>query len=557
MMKYACAVLLTATVLLPPVAFSEASAELAAAIQPLRDGIPQVSVVRLRELLRHDLTDSERTEAKLKLAEALLGGRQPNESLTLLADPAIAELSGAAFLRGQAQAALGQWKEALLNYERVAADAATPFQADAVYGESVALRGLGRNDEALRVLGSLQNDPRWSVLTRLRTVELLIEKRDLEAARRLLDKVVMQSAAEKKERRFLRGRIALAENNRSRAIELFKSILKAPRGATHSVVIASLLAIADAHLQSKRPGSGEDFLEDFIEHHSNDPDLPKLFAKLDQLYAAERRQSRHDLGRWAKDEAQPRRSLSLWYLARAELRLDHRDLALAAFQQLEKSESPLAEASLEHAQIEAQDGRFDEAARVLSAARQFPSAAPILDRINMLAGEIEYRVQHFDSAARTFAQVADSASPYGREARYDLSLGWLEQGASRQFAAATEKLAQEPGGSDDVANLLLEQALVQAARQQKEAGESLQKFIRDFPRHARTSEAWVALAELAFHAVPPRIDEAVADLRHAAESHPTAAAAERADYLAIWIDDAGPASDGTKVIDSATQFLQK
>ncbi|MFN2476439.1 MAG: tetratricopeptide repeat protein [Chthoniobacterales bacterium] len=557
MKRYACAVLLTVILLAARNAPAQESVELVDAVQPLRDGIPQVSVIRLRKLLERNPPEPERTQAKLKLAEALLGADQPNEALTLLTDLAVVPLGGVTFLQAQAHAALGHWTEALTAYQTVAADAASPFKAEAAYGQSVALRSLGRGDEALRVLTSLQNDARWSVAARLRSVELLIEKRDLAAAQRLLETAAAGSAAEKKERRFLRGRIALAENNRNRAIELFQSILKTPRGATHPVLIATLIGIADAHLQSNKPGAGDDFLEDFIEHHPADPDLPTLFAKLDQLYAAERRQSRHDLGRWANDEGRPRRSLSLWYLARAELRLGHPDLALAAFQQLETSDTPLPEASLEHAQLEAQTGRADEAARVLDALRQRPSAARMLDRINMRAGELEYRAQHFDSAARSFEQVAKGASTFARAAAYDLSLGWIEQGDAAQFAAATEKVAQQSGGTDDAANLLLEQALVQAARQQQEAADSLRRFLRDFPQHERASDAWVALGELAFHAAPPRLDEAMLDLRHAMESHPTAMAAERADYLEIWLDDTTPGSDGAKVIDSANRFLGK
>ena len=48
---------------------------------------------------------------------------------------------------------------------------------------------------------------------------------------------------------------------------------------------------------------------------------------------------------------------------------------------------------------------------------------------------------------------------------------------------------------------------------------------------------WVALAELAFHATPPRIDEARKDLGRAIESKPTPRAQEHADYdvgLRFW-----------------------
>jgi tetratricopeptide (TPR) repeat protein len=104
--------------------------------------------------------------------------------------------------------------------------------------------------------------------------------------------------------------------------------------------------------------------------------------------------------------------------------------------------------------------------------------------------------------------------------------------------------------------LRLEEGLMQAAKGDKKGEASLRQFIRDFPKSRRVSEAWVALAELAFHASPPRVDEARKNLGHAAESAPTAAAAERADYLNIWVEEAAGGND-TKVIELAKRFLQQ
>jgi len=97
---------------------------------------------------------------------------------------------------------------------------------------------------------------------------------------------------------------------------------------------------------------------------------------------------------------------------------------------------------------------------------------------------------------------------------------------------------------------------MQAAKDDKKAEVSLQQFIRDFPKNPRVSEAWVALAELAFHSSPPRVDDARRDLAHAAESAPTAAAAERADYLSIWVEESAGGNE-TKVIELAKRFLEQ
>jgi hypothetical protein len=53
------------------------------------------------------------------------------------------------------------------------------------------------------------------------------------------------------------------------------------------------------------------------------------------------------------------------------------------------------------------------------------------------------------------------------------------------------------------------------------------------------------------------LDEARRNLEKARNSSPNPVALERADYLAIWIEDASPGSDAAKVIAGATEFLRK
>jgi len=97
---------------------------------------------------------------------------------------------------------------------------------------------------------------------------------------------------------------------------------------------------------------------------------------------------------------------------------------------------------------------------------------------------------------------------------------------------------------------------MQAAKGDKKAPASLQRFIHDFPKNPRVSEAWVGLAELAFHSLPPRLDEARKDLDHAVEFRQTAAAAERADYLRIWVEEAVGGNE-SKVIELGKRFLEQ
>jgi TolA-binding protein len=216
----------------------------------------------------------------------------------------------------------------------------------------------------------------------------------------------------------------------------------------------------------------------------------------------------------------------------------------------------LASGLLEFAQLELEDRHFDDAIAILDEARLLRPEGPLLDRINLLAAQAQYLAKRFDVATATFEQIAHSGSPWAKLSMFNASLGWLQLGDHARFLADYNEFEKQGGDEQSRAELRLEEGLMQAAKGDGKAAESLREFVRDFPRNPRVAEAWVALAELAFRATPARLDEARKDLARAADSKPTAAAAEHGDYLMIWIEDSESAND-TKVIELANRFLQQ
>ena len=300
-------------------------------------------------------------------------------------------------------------------------------------------------------------------------------------------------------------------------------------------------------------------MEEFIEHHPADPELGKIFRKLDQVYQTERKPSRSELSRWSHDPAQPRRAFAQWYLARAELHAGDRVTALADFRDFVSvivKRPELIDGYLEFAQLQKEDHHFDDALAILDAARLLLPRAGELAKINWLAAEIQYEAKRFEIAAKEFEKVARSHPSLTTNALFNASLGWLQVSNEGRFAADYQELSGPAKDDESRADLLLERGLVQAAQGDAKAENSLRAFLRDFPKSKRVSEAWVALAEIAFHASPSRLDEARADLAHAMESQPTAVARERADYLNIWIEDAPAKIDELKVLSLANQFVR-
>jgi TolA-binding protein/thioredoxin-like negative regulator of GroEL len=538
---------------------ADISAEIAEASAPLAQGVPEVAVARLQELLNKNVPETEWRVVAEKLAEAQVAAREPEQTLVLLADPRLRELPWAKFWRAQALAGLNRWGDALPLYKELATDRGSRFHSAAVFGTAEMLRALGKPQEALKELNLLYRDKEWATRAQLRAAELYIEMSDAPNARRLLADMRPTLVAERRERRVLRGRLELILKRPERAIGMFQALLKRPEGAAHATLIAALFGIADAHLQLKTPEAGDDVIEQFIDRHTADPDLPLLFEKLDALYRAEHKPSRSELEKWVRRPEQPRRTFARWYLARLETRAGRRERARQLFSDLRSTDTKpptIAPALLEYAQFEVDDGHLDEAVTILDQARLLHPEPGLLARINFLSANVNYLAKRFDTGTAAFEQIAHSNSPWTKIALFNASSGWLQLGNHARFAIDYNELEKQGGDEEARANLRLEEGLMQAAKGDKRAAASLQQFIRDFPKSPRVSEAWVGLAELAFHSSPPRFDEARKNLARAAESRPTAAAAERADYLSIWVEESARGND-TTVIGLAKRFLEQ
>ena len=541
------------------VARGEISTELTEAAAPLAQGVPEVAVARLETLLNKNLPDPEWRAVAEKLAEAHVGAKQNEAALVLLAGPQLHDLPWAKFWRAQAFANLHRWTDALPLYEQLEADESASFRNAATFGAAEMLRALGRPDEALTKFRVLTHDKEWATRAQLRLVKLYLDKNDATNARRVLAEMQPNSIGEQNERRFLAGRLELILQRPEKAIGVFEELLKAPENVPHATLIAALFGMVDARVQLETPDAGADLIEEFINRYPADPDLSLLFAKLDELYRAQRKPSRSELEKWVRNPEQPRRTFARWYLARLETRAGHRDRARQLFRDVRRTDakpSEVAGALLDFAQLEAEDRHFDEAIAILDDARLLHPDPFLVDRINLLAAKTQYLAKRFEVATTAFEQIGHSNSPLAKVALLNASAGWLQLGDHERLAANYQELERQGVDEESRANLRLEEALMQASKGGNEAAKALKRFIRDFPKSSRVSEAWVSLAELAFHSSPPRIEEARTDLARAVDSKPTAAAMERADYLMIWIEDSSGA-DEARVVDLAKRFLEQ
>jgi outer membrane protein assembly factor BamD (BamD/ComL family) len=543
------------TMVFAGLAVSETTNEIAEAARPIDEGVPEVAVYQLQKLLAR-LSGTDAIKAKGKLAEALIAAQDSTGALRVLEEPIMRNSTSGKFLRAQAIAGLNRYEEALLLYREIA-NGDNPQRAAAAFGAAEMLRALDRTDDAIKAYRELENDARFRVSARLREAELFIAKKEKSTARRILDETQPKVATDKRQKRLLHARIELLNQRPEKAIELLDSLVKKPEGKSRETAIAALFAMADAHLQMNTPDAGDDHLEDFIERHPSDPELSQVFAKLDQVYRAERKPPRSELEKWARDSTQPRRGFARWYLAQSELRAGRREEALRHFEQI-RSATPvpaaLAPALLQYARLQIEAGKISDALTILAEAEKTNPPAQIREQIDFESGRAMSAALKFQDAARRFEAVGHDRSAIAPVALFNAALVSLRaEDQTKTERDKTELLSR--GQVDDAAEVSLEQALAAAQRGQKDAGVLLRDFVGRSPNHPRISEAQIALAELAYHATPPRLDEAEKDLAAARAAHPTEIAVEHADYLAIWLTDARGA-DSDHVIASARYFLR-
>ncbi len=530
------------------------------ALRPLADGVPQVAVARLQALLGQKLSTADQLLAQAKLTEALVRANRPADALIALPIAGLTNNAPALFWKAQALAALYRWEEARPLYAQASALAQGPLRADATFGEAQAFRALGQNEEALRLLQTLRPDPRWHLRASLGVASLLIDQHQFPAADHLLRSLKPDRTEDRNERRYLFGRIQLEEGHYDRAVEILAVILQKPEGLPHPLLVATLFTIADAHLRGKTAERGDDVLEDFIDHYPTDSALPAIFAKLDELYRAEEKPSLNELERWGRDRAEPRRSFAQWYLARSELRAGDREKAVRILTALRESPVPLpslGEAQLELARLQLTDRHWEAAIAASEAARRLNPEPAFAERASWLIAQAHYRSGQLEAAAKTFEEIAQARPRFANEALFNAAICWLRLDKPDEFSSDYRQISNDPGKQTTPGDLLLEEGAVQASQGKAEAAATFQNFIRDYPNSPRVSEAWVALAELAYHAARPDLKTAREDLERARQSHPTPAAMERADYLEIWLNDATPRADEGEVTLAATAFLQR
>ena len=527
--------------------------------QALAESIPQVAVQKLKTLLaKPGLPPAERVTAQRELGAAYFAAGNNDAALAAVQVLADGGDSAARLLRAQVLARAGRWDEALALFHELAAKADAPATAQLGLVESRA--ALGQTAEAVAALESFVREHPQSTAAALRLAGLLLESGDPKRARAALDSVKVNAPADKHWRKYLDGRLLLAERKFAPALALFQALLGEP-GLAENLRFGATLGASEATLQLSGADTADTVLEQFIARYPASQFLDAAFARLDQIYAQQARPSETVLKPWSREAAPRVVALARFYIARMRLRAKNPDGAMKTLTGLvdDLPESPLVPAArLMQADIllAKDDLVRDDLVRAVAAVEEAERRASDETQraeIEMRKALIHYRQGEWLLAANSFHRAAERSAKLRPNATFDAALAALALGNQDRFFADYQALSTAAPESPLRSALLLEQGLAQARAGDARAAETLDLFLHHSPLHPRQSEARLALAELAFAAQDR--DGAARYLRVANESAPSPDTAEHAAYLAIFLGDgaAQPADDA--VIQRAKAFL--
>jgi outer membrane protein assembly factor BamD (BamD/ComL family) len=522
----------------------------------LREGIPQVAIVKLNDALAgNSLSSEQKTAAVYLLAEAQLEAGQVDEALASLQDLPEPTEAQHLLLRANIEASAGKWNDALGHYQALATRPGAPIAATLGVAES--LQALGRTEEALTTLRNLVAKGGAPLSAELRLASLHVELGQVEEARKEIARLKPSNDADFKWKQHLEARILLLENNPKDALALLDQLLADKAGLSPNLVAAGVLASAEARLSLFGSDVAAKTLVAFIRQYPDSPQLELMFRRLDQIYDIDKNPTEGALHGIFTDLPPRAAALAQFYVARLQLREERYDRAqtslgifLKKFPQHELipyAYQMQAELDLKAENLAAAEQSLDAASRTARSADLRAELALSTAMVNLQQGEYV--------RAATRLKDAETSPRLKQSAAYNTAYGWLMQQNYERFREELASFASQFQSPALIGQLRLEEGLMQARGNNAAAGATLQAFLREFPEHPRRAEAKIAMAELAF--LQNRNDEAQALLVAAKDTSNLPQTAEQSAYLAVFLADKKKPRDPAEVIALAREFIAR
>ena len=527
------------------------------ALRAMDEGIPQVAIQKLNECLASKLEAPDRVAVIFQLARAEFAAGRAEETLKTLQQIPAPLNDDATFLKARALTSTGRLTDALPLYHALAARSGASL--DYKLAEAECLHATGRTAESIQLLEPLAADTNAPAILKLRLADFYIGQKQIEQCEELLKGVHAFSTVEKKWRNYIDGRVLLESKNYPGAMAAFDDVLKTPEGLSENLLVGTTLGRTDALLAMKSPEAADNVLEYFLGQHPDVSGIDILFRRLDQIYRMEKDPSDSELQKWSESKPAYRAALATFYLAKAYAREQKTDKAVGAidaFIATYPQHALLAKAHLLRGRLLLEQKKIAPARQSLQTAMLLADDRELLAVVEMSAAAAHFAQGEFAQAQALFRSAAEHSERLWQRAIFNSALSWLKQANYDKFLVDYKELSARFPDSELRSELVLEEGLLQARSGDPHAADTLQIFIRDFPKHPRLADANFAMAEISYLAPAQNLPLAENYLRVANTAPQAGDSVERTEYLAIFIADAAKDRDENGVMKLCREFIQ-
>ncbi len=518
----------------------------ASALRAMENGLWDVAIIRLEKADRlPDLSEKDRTEILILLAECLVRDGKPAQAFTLLEQSLVKNHPDAAFWTGQALAGQGRFSDTVAALLPLAADPGHHLRREAAFTTASLQLSLSQPAEALATLRLLEDSshPFTAVSAKLHRIEILSDLGNFPDARKLFPTLGRIPVSLKPHADLLDARLLLAEDKPGEAEEIFTALLAKPSGQTLGRYHVAALGKADAIAALGDPDAATEFLLAFLQANPDSPVLESAFERILLWLPGKILSAEHPtlvrLEEWIPQTAPtgigfinttPDSAAAAWPLPATPVP----DLSVFALYArtigLHRIDTPATkkEAELLFQRLRLIAPRHFLTPRSLLTLARWklddgdPAAAiSIYETLRLTAKSALVRGE----AAFRDAQIAFSNGDKSLAASlFDEAATLLEETNrnSASYNSALVRLSSDPGSTFLIQNdnpetaaklntdLALEKALLSPTP--AEARTSLDAFLTAYPDHPRAAEARLAISEAALRSNPPDLSLARAQL---------------------------------------------
>ena len=532
------------------------------AVQAETEGLPEVSVTKLRQFLAGNPSEPDIKTAKLLLAECLLKIRRPEEALTVLNDGSLTSAE-AQQLKAETLLRARRWDQAAGLFKKILNDAGS--DRNARLGLAEAQLRKGERDQALATLRPLlKNETNPDSRAVLMTAEIELNRTNLDQATRLLNRLSGGNDTEQLQKQCLLGQIAFQAGNLYEAETAFNRVISASKGLTARLLTIAQLGLARVSIQEQEFDEAESVMVKAIADQSRSFMLPELFETLYSVYALEQSPTLTPLIHWSQEDPQEvgadRPVFALYYLGELQLRMDSKAKGEATLRRLinDYPTHRLAGlATVAVARLKIDQGLAAQAVPLLVQwlANEANKRTEERVQVEETLADAYFRVGKFSEAQELFFQLAGVEPANRTRFLYGAAICALRSGDRQHYETAVRQLSSSPENQTLLGGLEIARGTIEARSGQTGADTTLRHFLASFPDHPQTPEAHLLLAEIAFTELPPNHAMAKSELAEISES--SSETAENKARLNFFVLADDPQSSIAAVARAAQDFIQQ